>query len=125
MAGIRTAPHKLREAQRIAQAWRQAGGQGKVVYAGDSTTDLQALLFADIGLVVGQAKGLEETLERLGGRGWLAHASRWTPQRKQREALTFDLVEIDDWRQGLAVLQTVLLHERMGEEIGYLPADVR
>lgn len=96
-----------------------------MVYAGDSTTDLQALLFADVGLVVGQATRLKETLERLGEGESVAHASQWTPERKQREALRFDLVAVRDWKQGLAVLQTLLLHERMGEEIGFLPADVR
>ena len=63
--GICTGPDKLREMKKV---MAQKGGQEDVitVYIGDSNTDLPCLLYADIGIIIGDGKSVIETCERVG-----------------------------------------------------------
>ena len=63
--GICTGPDKLREMKKV---MTQKGGQEDVitVYIGDSNTDLPCLLYADIGIIIGDGKSVIETCERVG-----------------------------------------------------------
>lgn len=60
--GIRVAQHKVREMRRILAALPHARQNPLVVYAGDSPTDLEALLEADVGLVLGGKESLRKVL---------------------------------------------------------------
>jgi phosphoserine phosphatase len=60
--GIRTGPDKLREMkQLLGNAMERI-----TVYVGDSNTDLPCLLYADIGIIIGDGKSLIETCNRVG-----------------------------------------------------------
>lgn len=63
--GIRTGPDKLREMKKA----MQKNGHSKniiTVYVGDSNTDLPCLLFADVGIIIGDGGSLIDTCKRVG-----------------------------------------------------------
>jgi len=63
--GIYTGQDKLRE---MKSALEELSEPGKVVtvYVGDSNTDLPCLMFADIGIIIGNNSSLLETCKRVG-----------------------------------------------------------
>jgi phosphoserine phosphatase len=64
--GICTGLDKLREMKKLVQ---RRGGQNEdivTVYIGDSNTDLPCLLYADIGIIIGEGKSVIDTCERVG-----------------------------------------------------------
>jgi phosphoserine phosphatase len=64
--GICTGPDKLREMKKLVE---RRGGQNEdiiTVYIGDSNTDLPCLLYADIGIIIGDGKSVIDTCERVG-----------------------------------------------------------
>ncbi|CEH17097.1 hypothetical protein CBOM_03166 [Ceraceosorus bombacis] len=106
--GIRTSTHKAAEAALIdLQARKERGLRGLTVYAGDSGTDLNALLSADLGIVMGEAKGLKEILNRIQQPDWLVEMNDWLEERRSgtRRARDHTLVRVDDWLQAVQVLQ--------------------
>lgn len=82
--GIRTSDDKLQCLKRVMSAQTH---QTKSVYCGDSSTDLAALLEADIGLIIGN-EATAELLDKYG-------------QEVKREAKTLDrgLYYYDDWTE--------------------------
>ncbi|PWN45204.1 hypothetical protein IE81DRAFT_320383 [Ceraceosorus guamensis] len=106
--GIRTSTHKAAEAASIdLQARKERALKGLTVYAGDSGTDLNALLSADLGIVMGEAKGLKEILNRIEQPDWLIEMNAWLEERRsgRRRARDHTLVRVDDWLEAVQVLQ--------------------
>lgn len=62
--GICTGPDKLREMKKIVEKNRIP--EDVTVYIGDSNTDLPCLLYADIGIILGEGKSIIETCRRVG-----------------------------------------------------------
>jgi hypothetical protein len=58
--GIWTAAHKVEVMEHLVA---KRGGEGQVMYVGDSSTDLMCLLKADVGVVIGDK--LDEVCERI------------------------------------------------------------
>ncbi|KAF8543635.1 HAD-like domain-containing protein [Trichophaea hybrida] len=58
--GIWTAAHKVKMMEHLVA---KRGGEGQVMYVGDSSTDLMCLLKADVGVVIGDK--LDEVCERI------------------------------------------------------------
>ena len=63
--GIRTGHDKLREMRKLLEKNRHSNGT-VTIYVGDSNTDLPCLLFADIGIIIGEGRSLVETCKRVG-----------------------------------------------------------
>lgn len=76
------------------------------VFAGDSATDLEAMLGADVGIVLGDATGIKEVLQRTGGADWLVEMGAWMRERVEgtTKARLHTFVRVDDWLEGLRVL---------------------
>ncbi|BFZ63475.1 hypothetical protein YB2330_004597 [Saitoella coloradoensis] len=90
--GIRTGMDKLRVMKEIME--REGGREGKkVVYAGDSNTDLPCLLEADIGVVLGRSGSLAKTCQNLGIKIHEGLDGGNLERAKDRHAL----YRIDDW----------------------------
>ncbi|UZJ53435.1 hypothetical protein CBS101457_002755 [Exobasidium rhododendri] len=105
--GIRIAQHKLREMKRIL-----AGREGSVlkIFAGDSNTDLPALLEADVGLILGENKGIRDTIDRLGLASHLSNSvGEWKEKRSKRKggAPKPDLILVVDWFRGAQVIEAL------------------
>jgi phosphoserine phosphatase len=63
--GICTGPDKLREMKKIVEK-NGITEDVVTVYIGDSNTDLPCLLYADIGIIIGEGKSIIETCRRVG-----------------------------------------------------------
>src|SRR5579859_2212113 len=61
---IRNGLDKLREMKKVMQS--HPTEDAVTAYVGDSNTDLPCLLHADIGIIIGEAKSLRNTCERVG-----------------------------------------------------------
>lgn len=130
-SGVRTGLDKLREMSRVLSKT----GPQLTVYAGDSNTDLPCLLFASVGLILGDNKSLQSTLERLGladsvVNGFDAFEKRFkasqdsvnaiksdendgkdvVPLLEAKKAQDFFLVRVADWHQGTKVLEMLMNH---------------
>ena len=130
-SGVRTGLDKLREMSKVLSKT----GPQLTVYAGDSNTDLPCLLYASVGLILGDNKSLQSTLERLGladsvVNGFEAFQSRFKASHANVEAIKSDqndgkdllslleakkaedffLVRVGDWHEGTKVLETLLDH---------------
>ena len=63
--GICTGPDKLREMKKVIE--KDGISEDVItVYIGDSNTDLPCLLYADIGIIIGEGKSIVETCRRVG-----------------------------------------------------------
>ncbi|CAO1616799.1 unnamed protein product [Sympodiomycopsis kandeliae] len=132
--GIRTAIDKSREMSRILS---QQTDPQLVVYAGDSNTDLPCLLYASVGIIVGNNASLNGTLERLGLQQYVVQGHQAFVEQLQSspssltkaEALPggqnisivlqnkaasdgFFLVRVPDWVQGTKMLETLLQYQQ-------------
>lgn len=101
--GIRIAQDKTREMKRILK-----GREGRVltVFAGDSNTDLPSLLESDIGLILGDNKGIRETIERLGLGAELSYSvEEWKQKRRSKPSL----VAVGDWYEAAKIISELHL----------------
>lgn len=63
--GICTGQDKLREMRKVMKQ-KGISEDDITVYIGDSNTDLPCLLYADIGIIIGEGKSVIETCNRVG-----------------------------------------------------------
>jgi phosphoserine phosphatase len=106
--GIRIAQHKVKEMKRILATRNR--GDIMTIYAGDSNTDLAALLEANVGLILGNNKGFRETLTRLGFDSQLSKTvDEWKEKRRRStQPSKPDLIIVEDWFKGAEVLEELL-----------------
>jgi hypothetical protein len=106
--GMRIAQHKTREMKRIVGDRRD---KVVAVFAGDSNTDLPCLLDADVGMILGDNKGLRATISKLGLDANLSKSvQEWKEKRSKGITSKPDLVIVEDWFKGAEVIQTLRNH---------------
>lgn len=128
--GIRTALDKSREMSKILS--QHYSSPQVVVYAGDSNTDLPCLLYASVGIIVGDNASLQKTLERLNLEKYVVEGYQAFVERLQSDVMLpagqavpqgqdiaavleskaksegFFLVKVSDWTEGTHVLEELL-----------------
>src|SRR5436190_14702534 len=94
-SGIFTGYDKLREMKKVIEQYAISDPY-ITVYVGDSNTDLPCLLYADIGIVIGNGTNLIETCNRVGIN---VEHDRSLPEIGQKEPGkgVISLYHFDDW----------------------------
>jgi len=90
-------PGALAKKERISELKSSLGDQSTVIYVGDSSTDLSALVEADIGILIGQSKSTISIGERWNVR--FIPLTKWHEITQQEGSTTDVLWTVDRWSE--------------------------
>lgn len=96
--GIRTGPDKLREMKKVIEKYR-ISEDVITVYIGDSNTDLPCLLYADIGIIIGEGKSIVETCRRVGIQVEKGNQIDLNGVRKTKDEKERKLYHVEGWHE--------------------------